>query len=84
MNPSENKSFKSRRNISVVLFVSLILLPVTGLLISVAEEIENDFLLHFSTVIHGFTGIVFTIFGILHTVKNRRAMKTYIKKSSKK
>jgi cytochrome b subunit of formate dehydrogenase len=83
MNTSKNKSFKSRKVISIVLFAALIILPITGILIDVAERTKNEFLLHFSTIFHALTGIVFTIFGIFHVVKNWRVMKTYICKSSK-
>jgi len=78
MNPSENKSFKSRKVISLVLFIALIILPVTGVLIEVAESTKNEFLLHFSTVLHALTGIIFTVYGILHVNKNWKAMKKYI------
>jgi cytochrome b subunit of formate dehydrogenase len=83
MKSSENKSFKSRKVISIVLFAALIILPITGVLIDVAERTENEFLLHFSTIFHALTGIVFTIFGIFHVIKNWRTMKNYIGKSSK-
>ena len=84
MNPSENKLFKSRRIISVVLFAALFILPVTGVLIDVAERTVNEFLLHFATVFHGFTGIVFTVSGIFHVVNNWKSMKRYLKNPSEK
>lgn len=52
-------------------------------MVSISETIENDPLLHLSTILHALSGIAFTIFSILHVVKNWSAMKSYIKQSPK-
>ena len=84
MEMSHKKTFNRRKSVSVGLFLTLACLVVTGVLIQIFEAFEKDFPIHVATAIHVLTGVVFTVFSVLHIIINWRVMKTYINKSSKK
>lgn len=79
MEVSRKKTFSQRKFVSVGLFFTLTILVVTGILIQIFETFEEGFSIHFFTAVHVFTGIIFTVFAILHTVMNWRSLRAYIK-----
>jgi hypothetical protein len=83
MKTSERKSFNTRRFVSVGLFFTLASLVITGILIQISEALEQEFPAHFCTAVHVLTGLVFSVFSVLHIVLNWRSLKMYIKKTGK-
>jgi uncharacterized protein with PQ loop repeat len=83
MKTSQHKPFKSRTFNTVMLFFSMSLLLITGILIEIFEEVELEFPMHFCTAVHVFTGMVFAIVAIRHLISNWRSMKAYIQKGKK-
>jgi hypothetical protein len=81
MKTSQRKSFSKRRFVSVGLFFTLASLVVTGILIQTFEALEQEFPAHFCTAVHVLTGLVFSVFSVLHIVLNWRSLKMYIKKT---
>jgi hypothetical protein len=81
MKTSPEKSFNSRRFVSVGLFFTLALLVLTGILIQIFESFENEFPMHFCTAVHVLTGLVFTVLSVFHTITNWRSLKAHIKKA---
>lgn len=69
------KQYKKRRIVSILLLISLIATPITGLLIhaSHGKMIEHSWL-H----IHVLSGFIFMASGIFHLVWNWKSMKRYI------
>jgi hypothetical protein len=76
---TEANTFSRRKFVSLGLFFTLIVLVATAVVIQVAEAIENDFFIHFFTVIHIFNGLTFTILAVLHAKINWQVMMTYFK-----
>jgi len=79
METSQANTFNSRKFVSLGLFFTLVVLVATAILIQVFEAIENDFFIHFFTVIHIFNGLAFTILAVLNAKKNWQVMLAYIK-----
>ena len=74
----QSKNNLGRGFISVGLLFTLILLFVTAVVIQIFEAIEADFYIHLFTVIHIFSGLVFTVFSIYHIIKNWKTLRGYI------
>ena len=79
MEASHKKIFNCRKFISFGLFLTFAVLVITAVVIQIFEALENDFLIHFFTVTHIFSGLIFTVLSVLHIKKNIRSMKTYLK-----
>lgn len=75
----KKRPFNQRKFVSAGLFLTLIMLVVTGILIQIFENFEEGFSIHFFTAIHVLTGIVFAILSVLHTITNWRSLESYIK-----
>lgn len=78
----QKKSFNRRKFVSVSLFLTLIILVITGMLIQVFESFEEGFSIHFFTAVHVLTGLIFAVFAVLHTIINWKSLKSYIKSRS--
>ena len=76
------KSFNGRSFISLGLFSFLISLIMSGVMIQVTEEQPISISKVYFKVLHNITAIGFILFSVIHIVKNWRAMKEYMKKSS--
>lgn len=74
-----NPPFNRRKFVSAGLFLTLVMLVVTGILIQIFENFEEGFSIHFFTAVHVLTGIVFAVLSVLHTLTNWRLLKSYIK-----
>lgn len=72
------KTFSRRKFVSVGLFLTLVILVVTGILIQIFEAFEEGFSIHFFTAVHVLTGIIFSILSVLHTITNWRVLKAYV------
>ena len=79
MEALQRKSFNRRKFVSVSLFLTLIVLVITGVLIQVFENFEEGLAIHFFTALHVLTGLGFAIFAVLHTIMNWKALKSYIR-----
>lgn len=79
MEASQRKPFNRRKFVSISLFLTLIILVITGVLIQIFENFEEGLAIHFFTALHVLTGLGFAIFAILHTIMNWKALKSYIK-----
>lgn len=79
MEATNKKTFSRRKFVSVGLFLTLLMLIITGILIQIFETFEEGFAIHFFTAVHVLTGVFFSIIGILHVIINWRALKGYIK-----
>jgi hypothetical protein len=79
METSHKKTFSRRKFVSVGLFLTLVVLVITGTLIQVFETFEEGFSIHFFTAVHVLTGFVFAVLSVLHTITNWKSLKNYIK-----
>ena len=79
MEALQRKSFNRRKFVSVSLFLTLIVLVITGVLIQVFENFEEGLAIHFFTALHVLTGLGFAIFAVLHTIMNWKALKSYLR-----
>jgi hypothetical protein len=79
-NVTKKKKFNKRAFISISLFLSFLLLPISGLmnhnLQSEALTVER----HFWMTIHNISSILFAIFTILHINNNWRVLINHVKK----
>ncbi|MDH6354290.1 drug/metabolite transporter (DMT)-like permease [Dysgonomonas sp. PH5-45] len=75
----QKKSFSRRKFVSIGLFLTLLILIITGILIQVFERFEEGVSIHFFTAVHVLAGLVFAVLAVLHTVTNWRSLKAYIK-----
>jgi hypothetical protein len=71
------KKTNRRAIISIGLSISLVMMPVTGILIHTNHSTVASS--HLWLHIHVFSGIFFTIFGILHLTYNWLILKHYMK-----
>ena len=64
-----------RKIVSILLLLTLILMPFTGILIHInhGQKAEHSFL-HF----HFLSGVIFVIVGIIHLILNWKAFKKYL------
>jgi len=62
-----------RRIVSILLLISLILLPVSGVYIHLTHDNPTHPWLH----IHVFIGVIFTVCGVLHIIWNWKVFKRY-------
>ncbi|OAV69092.1 hypothetical protein Barb6XT_00656 [Bacteroidales bacterium Barb6XT] len=76
MKASKGKSPK-RSVVSITLFITFILLPLTGKMIQLVER-GSDWE-HVWVATHMLIGFVFTGFGIFHIIYNWSALKHYMK-----
>ncbi len=73
-----NSKFSRRKFVSAGLLFTLVILMFTAIVIQIFEAINDDFFIHFFTVIHIFTGLTFTVLSVIHMVLNWRAMRNYL------
>lgn len=78
MEVSQRKSFNRRKFVSIGLFLSLVILVITGILIQIYENFEEGFSIHFFTAVHVLTGLAFAVMSVLHAVTNWKSLKAYI------
>ena len=79
---SDNKPFNRRAFISMALFVSGLLLPVSGIM---NHNLQFDFLTperHFWMSVHNMSALVFSVSAIFHVVNNGRALIHYARNFS--
>jgi hypothetical protein len=69
--------FNKRAVVSVILFITFILMPVSGKMVQVSER---EILW---VTLHGLSGQIFMIAGVFHIVFNRKALKQYISRKKK-
>lgn len=79
MEALQRKSFNRRKFVSVNLFLTLIVLVITGVLIQVLENFEEGMAIHFFTALHVLTGLGFATFSVLHIIMNWKALKSYLR-----
>ena len=66
---------KKRAVVSIILFATFLLLPVTALFI----DHSNATVAYIAKGLHGHIGMIFTVAGIFHIVYNRKALKLYFR-----
>ncbi|MDR2540771.1 MAG: hypothetical protein LBD11_03110 [Candidatus Peribacteria bacterium] len=67
---------KKRAIVSIVLFVSFLLLPITAIMDLFFESYVGEV----GKIIHTIAGIVFTLMAIFHIAFNWKTLKSYMKK----
>ncbi|MCL4481728.1 MAG: hypothetical protein M1445_03740 [Bacteroidetes bacterium] len=77
MEALNENTFSHRKFVSLGILFTLVILVATAILIQVFEAIENDFFIHFFTVIHIFNGLAFTILAVLHAKINWKVIMAY-------
>ena len=70
-----NKTFNKRKVVALILLATLIIMPVSGVLVHVKHETENS---HTWLHIHVLFGIIFIFASIYHVVYNWKALKYYL------
>jgi hypothetical protein len=73
---SSKRKFNKRAVVSVILFITFILMPVSGKMVQVSGH--NIFWV----TLHGLSGQIFVIAGIFHVVFNWKALKQYISRKN--
>ena len=69
------KSFNKRKAVSLILLVTLIVMPVSALIVHVTHgKAVSHLWLH----IHVIFGILFTVVGVFHAVYSWRTLKHYL------
>ena len=76
-----NITMKKRRVISLILLVSLIMTPVSAVIIHVTHG--REMISHKWLHLHVLFGVVFVIAGVYHVVINWRTLKSYLMGKSK-
>jgi cytochrome b subunit of formate dehydrogenase len=79
MDATEVKTFSKKKFVSISLFITAIVLFVTGLVIQIFEGLNNEFFSSLFTAIHVLIGITFTVLFIHHIKINWLFIKSYIK-----
>jgi hypothetical protein len=93
----ENTSkFNTRAFVSITMFIFIIILIISGFGIQIVESIGESYgsraaipptlpiIMHFTMILHVLVGAAFSIFSIVHIIKNWKALKKYfINKNSK-
>jgi hypothetical protein len=79
MEVSPKEAFNRRKFISVSLFLTLAASVLAAIVIQIFEALENNFFVSFFTVLHIFTGLVFSVLSVIHIIFNWQAMKVYFK-----
>ena len=74
------KPFNGRAFISIVLFLSGLCLPISGIINHKLQFEPLTIERHFWMSIHNFAAMLFTIFAIIHISYNWRALKHYAKR----
>jgi uncharacterized membrane protein len=69
------KSFNKRALVSIILLFSLVMLPVSGVVIHRSHGTETG---HTWLHLHVVFGIIFMVAGIYHVVYNWRVLKKYL------
>ncbi len=68
------KPFNKRKVVSLILFTTLIVMPVSALIVHITHGKATS---HLWLYIHVVFGVLFTAAGIFHVVYNWRALKYY-------
>jgi putative Mn2+ efflux pump MntP len=69
---SVKRKVNKRAVVSVILFITFVLMPVSGKMVQLSER---DF---FWVTLHGLSGQLFMIAGVFHIVYNWKTFKQYI------
>ncbi len=80
MNSSTERPFNKRALISIAMFISGLLLPVSGLMNHILQYELPSRSRHFWMTVHNSSAILFAIFTVLHISLNWRPLMLYIKK----
>lgn len=75
MSTNQKQKINKRAVTSIGLFITLILMPVSALIVHITHGQPSS---HVWLHIHVIAGILFTVFGILHAIYNWKALKRYI------
>jgi hypothetical protein len=78
---TKKKPFNKRAFIAAALFVSGLSLPFTGFMNHYFQFDKLTLERHFWMSAHGFAGLIFVIFSILHISYNWRVLMNYAKKA---
>jgi len=78
---SRNKSSKKRATVSIILFATLVLMPVSIILMGILKFNPDSIVGKIGHVMHEVVGLTFLAAGIFHIVYNWRTMKSYLKKN---
>ncbi len=78
---TKSKLFNKRAFISTALFVSGIVLPLSGFMNHLYQFEELSLERHFWMSVHNVSGILFILFSILHITFNWKALMHYVKKN---
>lgn len=70
-----NNKTNKRAVVSIGLFVTLLIMPISALIVHVTQGQPTS---HIWLHIHVVAGIAFMVFGILHVVYNWKALKRYL------
>jgi hypothetical protein len=76
----EKKSFNKRAFVSIVMFISGLLLPVSGIMLHELQFEPLTTARHFWMSVHNMAAFLFTIFVVIHISYNWRCLIRYAKK----
>ena len=79
--PIEKKPFNKRAFVSIATFISVLILPVSGIMNHYYGFDPLSPGRHFWMSVHNMTGAIFVIFVLLHIILNWRPLKNYILQS---
>lgn len=84
MNKVNNVTSTGRGTVSLILFFSFVLLPVSGIAVHLGEERGSDALRHAMTAVHVIAGLVFTVASVIHMKHNWKALTRHAVKNTGK
>ena len=70
-----NKTFNKRKEVALILLATLIIMPVSGILVHIKHGAESS---HTWLHIHVLFGIIFIVASIYHVIYNWKAFKHYL------
>ena len=84
MKTNKKKSFNKRAIVSITLFITFILVPISGKMIQIAAEQNGreSFTTYFWEGAHVLTAFIFTVAGVFHIVYNWSVLKRYFRKKN--
>ena len=76
----EKKSFNKRAFVSIAMFITGLVLPVSGIMNHNLQFESLSTERHFWMSVHNMSAFLFTIFAIIHVLYNRRTLMHYAQK----
>lgn len=77
MNNKKNKTYEGRRKVSIIMFLTFILLIPSGIIMHFNDSPGANSIKHLAMVIHNISALVFVISGLFHLKFNYALFKKY-------